>query len=62
MNSVYRDKFYQIRKNINEFVGDGIIADSFILYDLYSYIYIYNIIICVCHIKHVTTGTFRVFI
>lgn len=39
MNSVYRDKFYQIRKNISEFVGDGIIADKFILYDLYSYIY-----------------------
>ena len=39
MNSVYRNKFHQIRKDISEFVGGETIADEIILYNLYSYIY-----------------------
>ena len=39
MDTVCRDKFYRIRKNISEFVGDDNIADELILYNLYSSVY-----------------------
>ena len=39
MDTVYRNKFHQIRKDISEFVGDETIADEIILYNLYSCVY-----------------------